>query len=99
MNLYLCHYLTFPSPVPHKYHEPKVTYPDLGSSPAVSEEIPVLKCQHRSKEVTLKSREPGRVQAFAPESPGESEVPEGSTDHEAVPAETVSVTVASQPQR
>lgn len=71
----------------------------LGSSPAVAEEVPVSKSQRRPKEVTLKSREPGRVQAFAPESLCESEVPEVNKDHKVLPAETISVTVASQLQR
>ncbi|MCI4392978.1 hypothetical protein PGIGA_G00152250 [Pangasianodon gigas] len=82
--------------VPHKHLEHKVKSPALGSSPALTEEVPVSKFQRRPKEVTLKSREPGRVQAFAPESPNESEVPEVSEDHKVLPAETVSVTEASQ---
>ncbi|XP_026793183.1 myosin light chain kinase 3 isoform X2 [Pangasianodon hypophthalmus] len=82
--------------VPHKHLEHKVKSPALGSAPALTEEVPVPKSQRRPKEVTLKSREPGRVQAFAPESPNESEVPEVSEDHKVLPAETVSVTEASQ---
>ncbi|XP_060767289.1 myosin light chain kinase 3 isoform X2 [Neoarius graeffei] len=66
---------------------------------AVTKEAPVPKSQRRLKEVTLKSREPDRVQAFAPESPTESEVPEVSKDHEVLPAETISVTAASHLER
>ncbi|MCJ8747196.1 hypothetical protein PDJAM_G00150730 [Pangasius djambal] len=82
--------------VPHKHLEHKVKSPALGSSPALTEEVPVPKSQRRPKEVTLSSREPDRVQAFAPESLSESEVPEVSEDHKVLPAETVSVIEASQ---
>ncbi|XP_060715756.1 myosin light chain kinase 3 isoform X1 [Tachysurus vachellii] len=75
--------------VPHN-QEQKVKSPALGSSPAITEEVPVPKSQRRPKEVTLKSREPGRVQAFAPESPSDSDVVVVSAD------EIVSATAASQ---
>ncbi|KAF5900216.1 myosin light chain kinase 3-like isoform X1, partial [Clarias magur] len=81
----------------HQLH--KDDSPVLDSSPAVTEEVPAAKSQRRPKEVTLKSREPGRVQAFAPESPSESEpVSEHNRDHDVSPAETVSVTEPSRPE-
>ncbi|KAG7315037.1 hypothetical protein KOW79_021125 [Hemibagrus wyckioides] len=82
--------------VPHKQQEQKVKSPAPGSSPAVTAEVPVLKSQRRPKEVTLKSREPGRVQAFAPESPSDSEVAEANADDKAWPVKSVSITADSQ---
>ncbi|XP_053472943.1 myosin light chain kinase 3 isoform X2 [Ictalurus furcatus] len=82
--------------VPHKHQEHKVNSPALGSFPALTGEVPALKSQRRPKEVTLKSREPGRVQAFAPESPSEPEALEVSKDDKVLPAESISVTAASQ---
>lgn len=77
----------------------EVKSPAHGSSPAVADDVPVPKSQRKPKEVTLKSREPGRVQAFAPESLVESEVPEVGKDHKELPAETVSEAAAPQLQR
>ncbi|KAM9493919.1 myosin light chain kinase 3 isoform 1-T1 [Clarias gariepinus] len=84
--------------VPDKHQLHKDDSSALDSSPAVTEEVPVAKSQRRPKEVTQKSREPGRVQAFAPESPSESEVPEPNKDHEVSPVGSVSMTETSQPE-
>ncbi|KAK3528268.1 hypothetical protein QTP86_028684, partial [Hemibagrus guttatus] len=81
--------------VPHKQPEQKVKSPARSSSPAVTAEVLIAKSQRRPKEVTLKSREPGRVQAFAPESPSDPEVAEVSADDKVWPAESVSITAAS----
>ncbi|KAI5626136.1 myosin light chain kinase 3 [Silurus asotus] len=78
--------------VTYKHQEHKIKSPALISFPAVTTKVPVSKSQRRPKEVTLKSREPGRVQAFSPESPCESEAPEVSKDHKS--AETLTVTAA-----
>ncbi|KAF7688114.1 myosin light chain kinase 3 isoform X1 [Silurus meridionalis] len=78
--------------VTYKHQEHKIKSPALISSPAVTTKVPVSKSLRRPKEVTLKSREPGQVQAFSPESPSESEAPEVSKDHKS--AETLTVTAA-----
>ncbi|TTK32043.1 Myosin light chain kinase 3 [Bagarius yarrelli] len=82
--------------VSHMQQDQESQSPDSGSSPAANEEVPVPKSQRRPKEVTLKSREPGRVQAFAPESLIDSEVPEVSSDPKVSSVEIVCVTAESQ---